>query len=94
MTDDKKATLPQIYNVMLIVFSAAMFSFLRTSALSGKTNDPDFVSLKIDVFHCVLPMHAVTPMEPKFFFCWPWNICISAASFLGSVTKCQGVGPA
>ncbi len=43
----------------------AMFSFFRTSFLTGSRNVPDLLSEKIEVFQADLPMDASTRSDPK-----------------------------
>src|SRR3989338_65626 len=73
----------------LILPPSLTFSFLRTSALSGRRYAPDFLSGKIDVFQLVLPIVTVTGSEPQprdntlNFFLMPSDC------FLGRVMKCH-----
>lgn len=50
-----------------MLWPAANFSFLRTSAFTGSRNEPDALSGKTEVVHSVLPIRTITASLPQRF---------------------------
>lgn len=79
--------------VKVMVSPSPNSSCFRTDAFKGKMYSPFFESEKIDVFHDVSPMLALTGMDPKPFDCPLKRDLISAEIFLGTEMKCHADGP-
>ena len=69
-----------------------MFSFFLTSTLTGNRYELDFLSGKIDVFHSVFPILALTRTDPNPVR-FPCRNLIWAASSSGSVMKYHAALP-
>ena len=89
----RKNQLPFISIVKVTASPTFIFSFFRTSALSGKRYVFDLLSGKMDVFHIVFPMVTATGIEPHPFAIFPNRFLISEDCFWGMVIKCQPTIP-
>ncbi len=74
---------------MRMVSPAASFSSRRTSAFTGRRNEPEALSGKIEVVHWVLPVRAMTGSLPQPRVFGSAVTLIYRAISWGRVTKCQ-----